>query len=268
MPSVIQASISMFKSLLLRNGLILSRATPPEKLRQFFGAVRPVKTGRSLVRVGGDGDGGYLLPDDLDGIDACFSPGVSDIATFEEDLVERGIRCFLADYSVDRSPIQNDLIDFEKKFLGPVDKGEFMTLENWLKRKAARGGDDLLLQMDIEGAEYGVILGTSHEALRRFRIIIVEFHGIDALCDKRGFELINLTFSKLLTDFEVAHIHPNNCFAPVEYEGFLIPPLLEFTFLRRDRVGDTGNRVDFPHQLDKASLPDRPDYPLPDCWFK
>jgi len=258
---------SKLKALALSNGMILSRTTEPAKLVRFLEAVKPTKTNSNLVRIGGDGDGGYLVPDDLDGIQACFSPGVSDIATFEQDLVDRGIRCFLADHSVDRPPIQHRLIEFEKKFLGPVDRDEFMTLESWVSRKVA-GENDFILQMDIEGAEYGVISDTSRATLRRFRILVIEFHGLDALCDKGGFELINLTFAKLLADFEVVHIHPNNCFSAVRCNGFLIPPLMEFSFLRKDRISTSERRTDFPHELDRASLMDRPDYALPDCWFR
>lgn len=60
------------------------------------------------------GDGGYLIPDDLEGISACFSPGVDDRATFETSLIARGIPCFLADASVDKAPIDGDMIHFTK----------------------------------------------------------------------------------------------------------------------------------------------------------
>ena len=40
----------------------------------------------NLLRIGGDSDGGYLLPDDLENISSCFSPGVSDIFDFEFTL--------------------------------------------------------------------------------------------------------------------------------------------------------------------------------------
>ena len=48
------------------------------------GRARPDrKTAASELReeidfgIGGAGDGGYLVPDDLDGIEYCFSPGVN-----------------------------------------------------------------------------------------------------------------------------------------------------------------------------------------------
>ena len=53
-----------------------------EQLERFFGTLHAVDPGLPMIRLGGDGDGGYVVPDDLDGLAACFSPGVSDVADF------------------------------------------------------------------------------------------------------------------------------------------------------------------------------------------
>lgn len=254
------------KSLLLANSIRIGRPTESPRLKAFFESVKPVRTNRNLIRIGGQFDGGYLVPDDLENVEICFSPGVSVIADFEQDLVSRGIKCFLADYSVEGPPFKHELIEFEKKYLGPVEEGEFITLENWVNRKAPTD-TDLILQMDIEGAEYGVIFDTSLEVLRKFRILVIEFHGLGQLYDKAGFELINLTFTKLLKDFEVVHIHPNNCFPPIRYLDFEVPPILEFTFLRKDRVSDKQPSTSFPHPLDRKSVQENEDFALPKCWY-
>ena len=47
--------------------------------------------------------------------------------------------------------------------------------------------------------------------VQRFRIIVIEFHGLDAIFVGRGYEYIHDAFSKLLKFFDVVHIHPNNC---------------------------------------------------------
>ncbi len=251
---------------LLHHNIRLGWTTDCSRLETFFSSIRPVATDRGLIRLGGEGDGGYLVPDDLEGVEICFSPGVSEIANVEIDLARRGIKCFLADYSVDGPPIQNELFDFEKKYLGPVEDDIHITLENWVNRKA---GDktDFILQMDIEGAEYGVIFDTSAETLRKFRVLVIEFHGLDGLFDKAGFELIHLTFKKLLRDFDVVHIHPNNCFKPVLNNGFAVPPMMEFTFLRKDRGSGNKSVAEFPHILDRPCNPNNDDFVLPRCWY-
>jgi hypothetical protein len=60
----------------------ISDTAPIGTLRDLLTRVRPVKTNFDLIRLGSKNDGGYLVPDDLDGIVACFSPGVSRIANF------------------------------------------------------------------------------------------------------------------------------------------------------------------------------------------
>ena len=78
-----------------------------------------------LVLIGPHGDGGYLVPDALDGITACFSPGVADNSGFERACIDRGMRVFMADYSVDAASLDADVdprrYAFVKKFIGAVD---------------------------------------------------------------------------------------------------------------------------------------------------
>jgi hypothetical protein len=145
-----QNIMSLFKKsreFLLNRNIWISRTTDEKQLIDFFESVRPKTTNYPLIRIGGNTDGGYLVPDDMEGIDACFSPGVSDVADFENDLAKRGIRCFLADYSVEEPPLKNKLFEFDKKYLGTKNNEIFMTLESWIKLKAP-SAKDAILQMD------------------------------------------------------------------------------------------------------------------------
>jgi hypothetical protein len=132
----------------------------------------------------------------------------------------------------------------------------------------APGGTDFILQMDIEGSEYSVLLDSSPATLRKFRIMAVEFHGLDALFDRGGFDLVYLTFAKVLRDFDIVHIHPNNWLKPVACRGYEVPPAMEFTFLRKDRIGSRRPALSFPHPTDRANFPQLPDIPLPGCWYR
>ncbi len=250
----------------LNRGVRITRPTSQESLDVFFKALRPVKTNFELIRVGAVNDGGYLLPNDLRDIDFCFSPGVSDVASFESDLVKRNIQCFLIDYSVEAPPLKHPLIDFEKKFLGLSSNEVFITLKDWINRKAPSAKDSIL-QMDIEGAEYEVILNMDDETLDRFRIIVIEFHFLENLLNEFSFNIIFSSFKRILKNFEIVHIHPNNFFSPIKYLNFEIPPVMEFTFLKKDRITHTEATTSFPHKLDSKNIPELPDFPLPRCWY-
>jgi len=69
----------------------------PEQVRRFIERLHPVATKQTVGALGAHRDGVYLAPDDLDGIAACFWPGVDKgrLATFEDALIARGIPCFL-----------------------------------------------------------------------------------------------------------------------------------------------------------------------------
>jgi hypothetical protein len=245
---------------------VLARKTKKAALLDFLAEIRPVTTDRPLIRIGGEGDGGYLAPDDFEGVDTCFSPGISNTVDFELAMAARGIRSFMADYSVNAPPKKHALFHFEKKYLGATNDDVFMTLENWVTRNAPKSSN-MILQMDIEGAEYPVILESDSSILKRFRIIIVEFHNLEDLWQQRGFELIRVTFLKLLKDFEIVHIHPNNKSKPLVQQGIEIPPLMEFTFLRKDRIRSKAPTASFPHALDRKNVPTKADFALPGCWF-
>lgn len=232
----------------------------------FLKKIIPISTNHQLIRIGNENDGGYLVPDDLDGIKTCFSPGVSNMSDFEIDLTKKNIKCFLADYSVESPPIQNSLISFEKKFLGNTNDSIFMTLGNWINNNSNKE-DDLILQMDIEGAEYDVLVETSVDILKRFRILVIEFHDLDSILNPIGFKLIDGVFTKLLNEFEIVHIHPNNCCKPTKYKEFIIPPTMEFTFLRKNRISNSSPVQSFPHKLDTPNLASKNDFPLPHCWY-
>lgn len=247
--------------------LRLSKGASRADLARFLASVRPVRTEHALIRLGCDADGGYLVPDDLEGVEACFSPGVATTCAFEEACAARGIRSFMADHSVDGPPVPHPLFHFEKKFLGARDDGVFTTLESWIGRNAP-DAKDMLLQMDIEGGEYPVLLSTSRETLSRFRTIVVEFHSLEMLAEKAGFQLVSLAFGRLTEDFDLVHAHVNNCVGVQRHLGFDLPPVMEFTFHRKDRSRRREPATTFPHPLDRANCPGRPDLPLPACWYR
>jgi len=139
--------------------------TKPDDVLGLIGKLTPQDCGRNLIRIGGSGDGGYLIPDDLDGIEYCFSPGVSTVSNFENELANLNIKSFLADYSVDSPPIAREEFTFDKKFLGSTDYGQFFTLTSWKDKYLKDYAGDLILQMDIEGGEYEVIINTPDHVL-------------------------------------------------------------------------------------------------------
>lgn len=248
-----------------RRGITVSRQVDVARQAALFDAIKPLDTEHALIRLGGDGDGGYLVPDDLEGIEACFSPGVDVVAGFEEAMIARGIRCFQADASVEQSPLQgHSLVDFEPKFLGITSDSRTMTLDGWVEAKLPERGGDLILQMDIEGAEWLVLAAASDEVLSRFRIILIEFHNVENVLDPFGYSVIGNIFEKLVKRFDVVHAHPNNCRQTVvEGVRYAVPTVMEYSFLRKDRTTKRVPARRFPHPLDRDNRIGAPPVVLP-----
>jgi hypothetical protein len=241
--------------------------TDKNKLQALMHKLFPVSSGKKLIRLGPKGDGGYLVPDDLVGIEACFSPGVDLISGFEKDCADLGMKTFLADRSVEQPTVSHDMFHFTKKYIGAITNDEFVTINDWVDLSLPESQSDLILQIDIEGYEYETFLNISGGLMRRFRIIVVEFHGLDQLWSRPFFQLASSVFEKILQFHTCVHIHPNNCWHVFNKNGLSIPPYAEFTFLRNDRIFNPSFANRFPHPLDSDNT-SYPHFPLPECWYK
>jgi Methyltransferase FkbM domain len=245
-------------------GWRVTRATSTASVIDLLHRLHPILPEQGLVRLGPAGDGGYLLPDDLDGIAACFSPGVGTLSGFELDCADRGMRTHLADGSVAGPALDDPRLRFSRLDIRAIAENGAMTLDHWVESSEPDPSEDLLLQMDVEGDEWEILLSTPTEILRRFRIIVVEFHRLQGLLEQNSFPLMALALRKLLATHVCVHIHPNNYHPMVRSGGLEIPPNAEFTFLRADRI-DAHQRpfaTTFPHPLDEDCT-DNPSTVLP-----
>ncbi len=241
--------------------------TDPQKLRSIMRSMHPVTTEKRLIRMGPAGDGGYLVPDDLEAIEACFSPGVANVSGFERECADRGMAVFMADRAVKQPAEHHPSFNFLEKYVGVTTSKYFITMDAWVNQSLPGSNGDLLLQMDIEGYEYENLLNMSDQLMQRFRIIVIEFHGMQMLYSSPYFFLASRVFSKLTQTHACLHIHPNNCATAVYRMGMAIPRVMEFTFLRRDRFFKTSANHKFPHPLDVDNT-GNPTLTLPECWFK
>ncbi len=235
---------------------------------RLISRLRPVTGGYEMTRFGPADDGGYLVPDDLEGVEACFSPRVGPVAGFELDCAKRGIKVFLADHTVEGPPCHHELFSFIKKNVGALTSGDCMTMDDWVAEALPVSAADLLLQIDIEGGEYETFLNMSPRLMARFRVIVVEFHRLDDLWSLSFFRVASRVFEKILQQHVCLHVHPNNAYDALAKDGIGIFPVMEFTFIRRDRIRDHSPAVEFPHRLDGNNNPVLPPYRLPEIWYR
>lgn len=242
--------------------------------------LRPKPSPTPLIRIGGETDGAYLLPKDFEGIKACYSPGVNNRKDFEDELLEVfGIESHMCDFTSDASQFKTPLKPrqtFRKKWLDINKSPDSISLEEWVEQLTPDKSDDLILQMDIEGAEYRNLLGTNDDVLLRFRIIILELHGLTACNSTNLFRKeLGPLLARLDEHFLCVHAHPNNCSDEfdINESKYNMSNILEVTFLRRDRWDGVDQQnchpPMLPHPEDiKYNVSDLPPIFLNSEWLK
>ena len=253
----------------IRYGLYKNKSKA--KLEKFLSQFRKHYVSCDLIRIGGDNDGGYLLPNILDDISYCFSPGVAQQADFEKELSEKfKIKSFMADASVDNLPLSDENFEFIPKFLGSLTSGEFITLSDWLNQSEMSLNKNMILQMDIEGGEYDVLVHEDSEVLKSFSIMVIEFHNLHKLFDENFLRMVSAIFEKIYKNFSICHVHINN-FCYIETSGGIeVPPVIEVSFIRNDLIDKVLSEkpISLPHNLDSRNSLYEGDTVMPEIWWK
>jgi hypothetical protein len=256
------------KNILINNNLSLSRFDK-NKVKIFLEKIKIIDSGHKLIRIGANTDGGYLIPNILDQIEYCFSPGVGKSVTFEDHLLKYNIKSFLADGTVN----YNGNHDFTKKNLNIFNDDKNITLEDWINEKLPpldnKLNNKLLLQMDIEGCEIEILYNVSLECLDRFKIILIEFHHFNEIFKSVGLKIYNDLFDKILKTHNIVHIHPNNYSNTINFFNNKISELYEITFINKKDCKYI-KKIDYnlPHKLDHRCDPSLIDVKCPEIFYK
>ena len=147
--------------MLADKGIFLASLPKDSDIAWFFETLKPTAV-NNLVRIGGENDGGYVVPNVLTGVKYCFSPGVDTVCTFEKELsLKYDIISYLADNSVDSPPEILKGFNFLKKNIATYGDKDNVEINTWFGLVDNR--EEFILQMDIEGDEYATLLAASIE---------------------------------------------------------------------------------------------------------
>jgi hypothetical protein len=216
--------------------------------------------GISLVRIGGDGDGGYVMLEPLDSPSSslAYSFGVGSDVSWEMDIARRGIDVRVFDHTVARLPEEHPRCRFSRLGITGFSPGDGLdTLPAILQRDGNAERRDMLLKMDVEGHEWGVLQTLPIATLACFSQIAVEFHDVDGMLSRGLFARIENVLSKLVTTHQCVHVHANVYAPALILPGFVLPSSFECTFVNRYTYGDRlkpGTRG-FPTALDRTCDP-------------
>jgi hypothetical protein len=210
------------------------------------------------VRIGGPGDGGYVLVDRLRAAQPVMSFGVGPSVAFDLDMAERGHRVLLFDHTIASLPGEHaGFTWYPEGVAGAADPADHMA-------KLPHGLEAPILKLDVEGAEWDVLTETPMGLLRRFEQIVVELHELPRLEERRFRSMAWKALATLSSAFTLCHVHANNFGGIQTVCGFPIPDTLEVTYIRSDLVEVAASTTLYPTPLDTGNCLDWPDFPL---WF-
>lgn len=218
-----------------------------------------------MVRIGANGDGGYVIDMPIESIPYVISLGIDQEISFDWEFAERGINVFQYDPSIDQPPRQHNCFLFRKLAVSHITGLNSISLNDVIL-EAGESSVNGILKFDIEGHEWLALASASSELLSGFQTLVGEFHFFDAIENRQYFDLFSYVLEKLSFTHTLTHLHPNNGTGVVVVNGVVFPRLMELTFRRNDlgtflpEIGLTRSCLDYP------SVMTLPELLLPSFW--
>ena len=234
--------------------------------------IRPKKvTEESLIRIGNPGDGGYVLSNQIlksPKGKKIISIGVGDEFSFETFFLKNGFEVLGIDGSVENPLNTERNFLFRQRFVG----GEFRTNSKSKQDSLFVTYEDVvrdsgwefevdLVKIDAEGHEYE-ILESSIANISKATQIIIEFHGIELILDRKFMQKIIEILSKLRETHSPIHLHGNNAGRAIRFAHGDFPTIFELTLLKQEMCESDDSLITLPGILDFPNVPIRSDIDL------
>jgi hypothetical protein len=230
-----QYVFGLYAKLQTKLGFVPRRLCSTPELNSVLDILKKLNIGkhdtRGLIRVGGDTDGGYYVPEEIFSIDVLISPGIGPTIDFDRAFIDKKIHTILIDKhcSHDLSNLNN--VELIQSYLAPElqeSMGGFISLEKVIDRYAA-SANLVALQMDIEGAEWEILDLMPKNYLDRINYIVVELHDFWGLIDRELHIEKARVINKLLKNYDVCYAIENSISKSIPFKGYYIPEMVELT---------------------------------------
>lgn len=230
--------------------------------------LKPYEIDVRKIRLGPAGDGGYVFADLIRPGQTILSYGVDTEYAFDAEMAAQGLKVYMFDHTIEGIVVTHDNMMWVKEGVAGKTsvQDSLYSIQDHLARNNIHG-NDLILKMDVEGAEFAALAETPIEVLSRFEQIAVEVHFLTRLVDPVYRAAFDKTFTHVNQAFTLFHVHANNCDTHNNIyirDGFPMTELIELSFVRSDLVSRSPNRTLYPTVLDYPNVREHKDKLL---WF-
>jgi hypothetical protein len=212
------------------------------RAEKLIDLLAPYPSKSELKLVGSRGDGGYFINrDDLLEAKYLISGGIENNNTFEYELAELGIKGLQVDNSIDSAPLTHKNLQFIKATLGWRGSDTFSINEH-IERSGIK---DIVLKLDIEGAELSAINSITKSNFKKINTVIMEIHNLDYIFEDKFWQELSgaLTLLREVGLFP-CFVSPNNATSSEILGGLSIPRNIEVTMTREKNLKKAFNYED------------------------
>ena len=191
------------------------------------------------IRIGSEGDGGYVMLDDFTDIRLAVSGGIGGNDDWERAMSSRT-------KVIAHDPFDDEIVDRTYEF-----RNERLVSLNALLKDLP--DYSVIGKIDIEGDEFDLFKNTDPALLRKFRQLVCEIHLQRVILDQTQLE----SFAKLNAVFNTIHIHGNNTAEVFVLNGIKVPKVFEITLANKDCYVYSDFVGKLPGELDRPCDPNR-----------
>ena len=238
------------------------------RLCEFASLIRPFTSADlTLTRVGSAADGAYVMAPVADDIAAAISIGVGHDVSWDQAIAAKRIPVAMFDPTVSELPSPVPGGTFHRIGIGvlgaipsPDLHGmDLRPLDGLLALAGVSGSTELLLKIDVEGAEWDALCNVDFSV---FQQVLIEMHDIARISDPKQAEAVLETVRKLAQTHYPVHIHANNEGAFNRFDRFWFPDVIEASYVRKDLLAGATPATRLVEGLDIPSNPQYPDYDM------
>ena len=254
-------------------GALLDFSRPPEtntehRLCEFAALIRPFASAElALTRVGGAVDGAYVMSAVGDDVTAAISIGVGHDVSWDQAIASKTIPVTMFDPTVAKLPSPVPGGTFYRIGIGvPGAKPspdlygmDMRPLDDLLSLAGISGSTELLLKIDVEGAEWDALRDVDFSV---FQQVLIEMHDIARLSDPKQAEAVLETVRRLAKTHYPVHVHANNEGGFNRFDRLWFPDVIETSYVRKDLHTGATPATRLVEGLDIPSNPQYPDYDM------
>ena len=187
--------------------------------------------GKERVFVGPDKEGGtYIMLNDFEDIKIAYSLGIDNNIDFDKDLAEKGIDIYMYDHTIDKLPSENPKFHWKKIGVGGnSDRSDkIQTLLDMMKENGHLNEKNMILKIDVEGAEWNTFKDIPEDVLTQFKYILLEYHFYNLEAS-----VIYNILKKIHKTHQVYFIHTNYISKIINFGNNRIVGCIEVSYIIR-----------------------------------